>query len=260
LLVLVVLFMVAFACGMQILIHSHFKDEDFVEHNEVAGFIIAVVGTLYAVVLGFITVVTWQGYNDTRERVALEASSVTDAWHAAVGLPPPVRKTLRKDMLMYATEMANVEWRKMREGSFSPVGDELIMDATNIVGTAPIADRSAQNAQAETLRLLSELHDSRSRRLEANFDGLSWLEWTVLAIGAITVLALCWLFGVRRSAAHLIMTGSVAVIVATLFVLVFELQAPFRSDVGISNGAWTAVLAHIELMDRADSAMPGMRM
>ncbi len=44
---------VAAAVGGQIYVHRRFSEQDFVQHNEVGGFIIAVVGTLYAVVLGF---------------------------------------------------------------------------------------------------------------------------------------------------------------------------------------------------------------
>jgi hypothetical protein len=41
------------ACGGQVFVRRPFSDQDFVRHNEVGGFIIAFVGALYAVVLGF---------------------------------------------------------------------------------------------------------------------------------------------------------------------------------------------------------------
>lgn len=257
-LVIAIALALALAMGGQLLVHRYRHAEEFLEHNDVAGFIIAVVGTLYAVVLGFVTVVTWQHYDATAERLALETASVADTWHNAVGLPPGVRTIVRRDMMRYASEMAVTEWPLMRQGRFSPLGDELIMDATSAVGGAAIGNASQSNAQAATLRLLTDLHDDRARRLAGNTSGLSWFEWLVLFVGGFVVIALCWLFGVRSRVVHLIMTGSVAVIVAAMFVLVFELQYPFRSDLGLRNVAWTGLMTHIRMMDA--SPMAGMRM
>lgn len=104
-LVLGVALLVAFAFAMHWVLGRWFTSDDLAVHNYVAGTIVGVVGTLYAVVLGFITVVVWQQYDGTRERLALETAAVTDTWHTAVGLPPPVRSRLRRDIFSYATLM-----------------------------------------------------------------------------------------------------------------------------------------------------------
>ena len=57
LLFVAILVALAFACGGQALVHRRFGSENFVHHNEVGGFIIAVVGTTYAVLLGFLITV-----------------------------------------------------------------------------------------------------------------------------------------------------------------------------------------------------------
>jgi hypothetical protein len=49
LLLIAIVIAVAAAGAGQIYVHRRFSDQDFVQHNEVGGFIIAVVGTLYAV-------------------------------------------------------------------------------------------------------------------------------------------------------------------------------------------------------------------
>lgn len=50
-----VILAVAPVCGGQWYVHRRFPEEDFVRHNEVGGVIISIAGTLYAVVLGFLT-------------------------------------------------------------------------------------------------------------------------------------------------------------------------------------------------------------
>jgi len=68
---------------------------------------------------------------------------------------------------------------------------------------------------------------------------------------AILVVGFCYLFGMANARTHLMMTSAVAVIVASMFVLIFELQLPFRGDRGIAPTSWSGFLAHVRLMDMA---------
>lgn len=258
LLVVAIAVAVAVACGGQTLVHGRFKTTDFVTHNEVAGFIITVVGTLYAVVLGFFTVIVWQQYDGMQDRLALETAAVSDVWHDAVGFPAAIRSHVRSDMLAYTHEMIDVEWPRMRHGAFSVRGDALIMDATGTIGEYVPRNPAETNAQGATMRLLTELHDARLRRLSSNEGGFTWFDWVVLTIGAIVVVGFCFLFGVRNARTHLVMTSCVAAIIATMFVMIFELQYPFRGDLGIPSTPWSGLLDHIRYMD-AQSPM-NMRM
>ncbi|HEY7993346.1 MAG TPA: DUF4239 domain-containing protein [Candidatus Eremiobacteraceae bacterium] len=259
LLFLAVAFAAAIACAGQILVHRRFKSAEFVRRNEVAGFIIAVVGTLYAVVLGFMTVVTWEHYQTAQERLASETASVLDAWHDAVELPPAARRVMRAAMLDYAHVMIDDEWPKMRDGGFSLQGDTIIMDATTAIGQLRPGNASEVNAQATEIALLNALHDARQQRLSGSDAALTELQWIVLFIGAIVVVGFCYLFQVESADAHLVMTGAVAVIIATMMVLIFELESPFRSPIGISSSAWSAVISHIEYMDSRPGSMMNMK-
>lgn len=89
------------------------------------------------------------------------------------------------------------------------------------------------DAQLLTLRTLTDIHDARLRCLSGNRSGVSWFEWVVLFVGA----------GV--------------VIIVTMFVMIFELQYPFRGQLGITAGDWSVTLAHIQSMDAKD---PGSAM
>lgn len=245
-----IVFATVVACTLQTLIHRRFGEAVLVRHNEVAGFIVAVVGTLYAVVLGFMTVVVWQQYDGVQARVAMETAAVSDTWHNAVGFPPEIRSSLRSSMQEYAREMIAVEWARMRAGGFSVRGDNLIMDATGTVGSYVPRNGAETNAQAATLRLLTELHDARLRRLSSNDEGLSGFDWTVLTIGAVVVISFCFLFGMHNPRLHLVMTSAVTVLITAMLVMIFELQYPFRGDLGIRPTAWVALLDHIRYMDR----------
>ena len=44
------------------------------------------------------------------------------------------------------------------------------------------------------------------------------------------------------------MTSAVTVIVASTLILLFELQYPFRSNIGVPSDDWVAVIDHIQSM------------
>jgi hypothetical protein len=249
LLLLAIIVAVSAACGGQIYVHRRFHSQDFVQHNDVGGFIIAVVGTLYAVVLGFLTVIVWQHFSETRELVAHESAAAADAWHTAIGLPPPVRERVRNDLLDYAHAMIDREWHEMRSGGFDIGADLKLADALGTTGSYLPSNAGESNAQAATLEHLTALHDDRQRRIEGNGRAVSRLEWLVLFIGAVCVIGFCWLFGLKNEYTHLLMTSAVAVLIVSMLVLLFELQYPFRSDIGIGADVWKETVEHIRLIE-----------
>lgn len=257
-LLIVVLVIAIFAAGGgQIYVHRRFHARDFIAHNEVGGIIIAVSGTLYAVILGFLTVVVWQHFVEAGQVVVLESDAVIDAWHTSVGLSPAVRERVRNDMLRYAQTMIEGEWPRMKQGEFDPRIAMLDMDAMDAVGTFVPANLGESNAQVATLQELDVAHDARQQRVAINAEGVPWFEWLVLLIGATCIICFCWLFELRNSRMQLLMTSTVVTIIVSILVLLFELQYPFRSDVGIGPQAWQGALEHIHQMQ--SGTMPSMR-
>lgn len=242
----------------QFAVHRRFRGGNFIAHNEVGGIIIAVSGTLYAVVLGFLTVVVWQHFLESRQLVVVEADADIDAWHTAVGLPPAVRSQVRGDMIAYAKIMVAREWPSMRRGAFDAQAPVVIMDAIDATGTLVPANSGQSNAQSATLQELGVLHDARQQRIVTNGSGVSGFEWLVLLIGGTCVICFCWLFGVANARVQFLMTSTVVTIIVSTLILLFELQYPFRSDVGIGPDAWNSAVAHIHEMQTGE--MANMRM
>ena len=257
-LLLAVIVAVALACGGQLLVHRLVGNAHFLDDNDLNGYISGTIVTLFAVLIGFVTVIVWQQYDSMRDRVAAEASDVAAVWHDAVGLPPQARRAVRRDMLAYVDLMIGVEWPAMRSGGASPKGAAYIMDATTDVGGMDAKTNTESNAQAAIIGLLNGLHAQRDQRLEANVSpAVSPFMWTIMLFGAAVVIVFCYMFGASHRTTHLVMTGLVAAVTASMLVLTFELQYPFRGDLGISPSVWTALRAHIEDMD---AHMPAMRM
>ena len=61
------------------------------QHNDLAGFVLAIVGVIYAVLLAFIAVAVWQSYADVDSLVQTEANLVDDLYRDTISLPPDHR-------------------------------------------------------------------------------------------------------------------------------------------------------------------------
>ena len=62
--------------------------------HEVAGFIIGVLGAIYAVLLAFVVVVVWNQFEDAKSTVEKEANQLHDLSRIAQGFSNPVRQRM----------------------------------------------------------------------------------------------------------------------------------------------------------------------
>jgi len=65
------------------------------EHNDVAGFIIAVVGVIYAGPPAFVVIVSWENFSQAESTVGQEASALRSIYRESQAFPPDVRARIR---------------------------------------------------------------------------------------------------------------------------------------------------------------------
>ncbi|HYL27263.1 MAG TPA: hypothetical protein VEW74_05465, partial [Candidatus Nitrosotalea sp.] len=62
--------------------------------------------------------------------------------------------------------------------------------------------------------------------------------WFALVVGALSMVAFCFIFGVENRPAQLMMTGILVGLIGILFVVIQEFSTPFSGSVRISNDGW----------------------
>ena len=233
---------VALACSGHLAVRRAFPQIDFRANNDVGGIVLGVTGGLFAVMLAFIVAIVWQEFDAATQRVAVEVGAATDLWHTSRGLPAPVGPAVRRDLVSYAALMVTDEWPAMRTGGRSKRAENVLTRMFEDVAQFRPVNAGAGNAQSASLQYLGALHDARHHRLDDNSSGVSPFEWTILLIGAFVVVGICFLVGLASLRAQLLMTGAVAAMIAATFVLVFELDYPFRGDLSIEPAGWQEFL------------------
>ena len=90
-----VLSFVALAVGGLVLVQRLVPIERRLAHNDVAGFIYAVLGVAYGVLLGLMVLAVWQDWQAAREAATQEANELAAVFWLAHGLPEPEDATSR---------------------------------------------------------------------------------------------------------------------------------------------------------------------
>ncbi len=78
------------------------------EHNDVAGFIYAALGVIYAVLLALVVIATWEEFGRARVTVEAEANALAEIFFLAHRLPEPEGRELQELCRSYAEEVVNV--------------------------------------------------------------------------------------------------------------------------------------------------------
>jgi hypothetical protein len=84
--------------------------------NDVVIFAAANYGLIYAVLLGLLTVATFQTTKDLEDHIAEEASSLSTMYHGAEDYPEPLRSQLRADLRDYTHYVIEKDWPAHRRG------------------------------------------------------------------------------------------------------------------------------------------------
>src|SRR3712207_1620343 len=86
------------------------------EHNDVAGFIYAALGVIYAVLLALVVIAVWEEFGRARITVESEANALAEIFWLAHRLPEPEGRELQELCRSYAEEVVNVGWPLMEQG------------------------------------------------------------------------------------------------------------------------------------------------
>jgi hypothetical protein len=247
-----VLLFVALAVGGLVLVQRLVPIERRQEHNDVAGFIYAVLGVAYAVLLGLMVVADWQDWQQAQETATQEANELAAVFWLAHGLPQPEGRHIQELARDYARVEVHEEWPLMERGKSSPKAYELLdgMKAS-VEALRPTNDAQAGLYDNE-LERLHELGDARRARLLEAEEGLPAILWAVLLVGGAITVGFTYLFGLRSTTVHMLMVAALALVIGLVLFTVAALDFPFRGDVRIGPEAFEQVLGRFESSKLSD--------
>jgi hypothetical protein len=209
-----------------------------ITHNDVAGPIMTTIGTVLAVMLSFMVVVVWQEYDAAAGVVNTEANEVADLYHTVGAMPEPLSRQVRSDLIRYVQVVVADEWPQMRRGASSDDARRLAVAISENVEAFNPVTMGEQTLAADAIDHAHRLLDARRERLFQNQQAVPPLVWVMLFFVSIATLGSTAFFRVESGRAHLIMTVALAAVIGATFVLIAELDLPFRGPMQIGSSAF----------------------
>jgi hypothetical protein len=185
-------------------------------------------------------VVVWQKYDATVSNVESEVDAAADLYHVVDGFPAHTRDAIRGKLGGYAGTVVAVEWPAMAANRDVPdTGANLLEAISYSIDTFAPVDIREGNVQQAALRDQQRLFDARRERLIHAAPAVPVVLWFALVMGALSMVAFCYIFGVENRPAQLLMTAILVGLIAILFCVVYEFATPFSGSVTISSDGWS---------------------
>ncbi|QMU79983.1 DUF4239 domain-containing protein [Streptacidiphilus sp. PB12-B1b] len=225
--------------------------ERFVPHhrrerqNEVAGFIFAGVGVLYAVLLGFVVISVWGNVGAAQQTTFNEADSLAGVYWISRSLPLPLGAQIEHQTLDYANTVETTEWPLMSRHRSSPQATQLVYDIRNSVLAYQPATLQQQVLYDHAVTDVENLASARRERLNQVQDSVPPILWVALIAGAVLTVGFTFLFGLSNSLAHGLMVLSLGALVVASLILIKEMDYPFSGVTRVDPTAFRVFLSRL---------------
>jgi hypothetical protein len=215
-------------------------------HNELIGWQLTVLGTTYAVILGFMLYTVWSDYGAATANATQEASQVVKLHRLAAGLPEPQQTEMRSLAVAYADAVLNREWPQMAQGKVPTESGELSRRMWHTLTSVKGASYSETNSVDHSLYELSTLMACRQTRQLQVTSRLPGILWSVLWIGgALTLFSAC-MFAQESLLMHGIHVLALSLLIALVLVAIGDIDRPYTGAVRVDSTAFTRALIDMQ--------------
>jgi hypothetical protein len=218
-------------------------------HNSSLSPFLTVVGLVFGALLGFTVVVAWEQFSSADANVAHEASTLTTMYRQTVAMPDPQRTQLRQQLRKYADGVSGPEWSAQETGGgTSDMARAAITEMYRLFGNRPASTSSPVDGQF--LNQLTVLTTDRDKRVLDQKPRIPALLWAGLIFGGVLLIAIAGFVNLSSRRAHGALVSGVAVLLGLLLFVVYWLDHPFGTEIGVTPAPFHHALEAFGVMDR----------
>jgi hypothetical protein len=215
-------------------------------HNDVAAAILSIIGVTYAVLLAFVAMLAWEGFNRAKAASYNEAALVEDVYNLSSGFADPARSAIRNDILGYVRRIVMVEWPQQAEGQRVDQDSRYLNALNELTFSLHPSSRADGDLHSLLLQTMERLWDARQDRLLAAQSTIPDIVWFVLIAGGALTVAFGSFLGAPSLRMQLAMLAVLATSGALVLILIIALSNPFRGDFRVTTVPFQHVLARME--------------
>jgi hypothetical protein len=231
---------VALACSLFFMaaVNYYWPAEKRRAHNDLIGWQLSVLGTTYAVIVGFMLYTVWIDFGTADLNTDAEANSLVNVYRLADGLPAQQGERLKALARNYGDAVVDHEWGEMAMNAVPTESREITRQMWSTLTASKGGSPTEITAEDHALYELSALAGYRRIRLVESAARLPSVLWCVLLIGgAVTVASTC-MFGASNGALHVIQVSAFALLISLVLVAIADINRPFQGSVHVSDYAF----------------------
>jgi Protein of unknown function (DUF4239) len=237
--VVLVILIVAFSLLFMFALNHFWPAANRSTHNDVIGWQLSILGTTYAVIIGFMLYTVWTDFGLAEANANAEANSLLNVYHLADGLPDPQRSELKNTARLYADTVVEQDWPAMAHSIGSSLKSrEVATTMWQILMSVKVASPNQILAEDHALSELSEVASYRKMRQTQASSTLPTVLWFVLIIGgALTIMSSCT-FGSTTLWLHGLQVFAFSLLIALVLTAIADIDRPFQGSVHVSDSSF----------------------
>lgn len=214
-------------------------------HNDIAGFIFATLGVIYAVLLAFIVVITWQDFDKAQDVTVHEANYIAALYRDSTPFPAEFRAELKSELTNYVNAIINEEWQMMAKGQRSASVQRIQGELWQLYGGFQPKNETQKIFFAESVKKLNQAAEMRRQRIVYADTGIHPILYFVLIVGSFITIAFTMLFGTENLVPHMVMVSLLAALIAITLFTVIAMDYPFTGDISITPDVFKNILSSL---------------
>ncbi|MES2223028.1 MAG: DUF4239 domain-containing protein [Acidobacteriota bacterium] len=203
-------------------------------HNDVIGWQISIIGTIYAVMVGFMLYAVWANYQAAETNANSEANALINLFRSADGLAQPQRDQIQQAARHYADIVITQEWPEMDNLQVPLAGKQYIMQLWAVMTHTAATSSSEQTSLNEAMLQLSNLTEHRRVRILESETKMPTILWAVLVAGGVIVITSSCLIGSENLTLHFVLILALSLLVSMALVAIADIDQSFQGGVHIS--------------------------
>jgi hypothetical protein len=217
------------------------------QHNEVIGFLIAVMAVFYGLIIASLLVIAINRFDHAEQLTGNESNLVADVVRNARAVSPQLDAPVRALATRYLDRVVQLEWPAQKRGQRNPTGVPELLEVFRLVSAYAPRDARETAFYEQLLLSMTRLYDARKERIFVAEEGIAEMVWLVTLAGSVLTISFALMFGIDNRAMHFMLACFLAVAMALVFALVALFDKPFRGGMAVPDEPYRLVRLQIAL-------------
>ena len=189
---------------------------------------------LYGLLLGLLSVATYQNHTQIQTFVQREAAALVLLYRSSTAYPEQLRSELQYLLRDYTLFVVNKDWPAHQRGHLLQGGAARMSALVQTLEAFEPTTKAQEIVLEQTFVNLDALWGTRIERLSGVSLAIPGVFWYVVLIGALINIVLIWLLDMKFFT-HLILGGLISFFLGVMIFLLIAMDQPLRGAVAIPS-------------------------